>query len=203
MVARYVGGKLSETEAAAFEDYCVAHPDLARDVALERKMSQALSRAVEESPERFAFRAPRQTWIWAAAACAVLAVPGVFVVREYLGHSSPGVIASLESGSGVLPHIRLAEMRGAAIPNLGADSNSLMEIDLVAQFDANVRYQIALRSADDAGNPVIAQIESVLPVSTTNLLLQLDGTRIPPGGYLLTATPESAGRTLEFAFRKD
>lgn len=205
-VARYVAGKLSDAAAEAFEDFCIAHPDVAAEVALEKKMKAGLAVVAAESRTKSHAHPFPKPWVWAAAAAIVLLIGGALVVRDYSGDAVVGILAAVDSvgGQPTQEHVRLAELRGATIPSLGASSNSLMEVELVGQYDVDALYRVSLSATDASDDTrVIATLEASHPVSETSLKILLDGARIPAGTYSLIAAPVAPGRTLEFAFRKD
>src|SRR5688572_19616288 len=80
-VRRYVAGELNDVESVAFEDFLVAHPDVARQVELEQRMTAGLARV---GHEEFA-EAPRAgipPWWLATAACVLLGVAAMTGVKQ-------------------------------------------------------------------------------------------------------------------------
>jgi anti-sigma factor RsiW len=205
-VAKYVAGRLSATDADAFEDYCVAHPEMTAEVALERKMKAGIASVANASRGRFSARAPRSLPLWAAAACLVLASAGLWLIRGSGSSSIAEILTSTDAqgGRSIGASVRLAQVRGTGVANLGASSDALLRVELIADFPVDSRYRVALSERDSTGNwRVIGELDDQFPASAGSLAVLLDGARISAGDYLIAVTPFPPGPTAEFEFRKD
>jgi len=201
-VARYVMGSLDDAETEAFETYCVAHPEMAEDVALERRMRAGIEVVTRRYTDT---RAPaRAPMYWAAAATVVLALGGAWLALRRPGVEAPGILLAASASIPASSVARLAELRGAELPTLGEKDDALVRIELAGEFSPEARYRVAL-APKDAQSPhvVLASVEGVTPASARSLVVLLDGSQVRAGDYSLTATPDEPGPVLEFDFRKD
>src|SRR4029078_3545378 len=53
MIEQYVAGRMSEADAAAFEDYCVENPEFARQVELDQRLRAGLAQVGRGSTAEF------------------------------------------------------------------------------------------------------------------------------------------------------
>ena len=52
-IEQYVQGRMSEAEARAFEEYCVAHPEFARQVEYEQRLKAGLAQVARGATAEF------------------------------------------------------------------------------------------------------------------------------------------------------
>jgi hypothetical protein len=207
-VARYVAGRLSETELDAFEEYCIGHPAMVDEVALEKRMKSALAKTVAKSPAQFRETQRAGRWMLPIAAGVLIAVIGgvLLMYGRPLDLSKLDVLAStsqLRQQLPSLPAVSLAQTRGSQLQNLGAASREVVRVKLSGSFDQSGSYDISLVSADDDGARVIATLDRQPATSQSELNLVMNGARIPQGLFTLRVVNVATGDVLEYDFRKD
>jgi hypothetical protein len=71
-IPRYVAGALSPTEREAFEAWLLAHPEMVRELELERMLRVGMASAARRGWLEGPARAPRTSLRWTAAAASVI-----------------------------------------------------------------------------------------------------------------------------------
>lgn len=91
-VARYARGSLSDSERDAFEEYCVLHPDMAKQVATDRALISGL-RDIEARP---AARKGRPVFRYALAAgvAAIVVMAGTLTYLKLFASAPIGLYAA-------------------------------------------------------------------------------------------------------------
>ena len=85
LIEQYVAGRLSEAEAQAFEDYCLANPEFAKQVEYEQRLKAGLTQVARGSTAEFVRSNHPLRWSLAAAAGRLL----VAIVLDLLRVESP------------------------------------------------------------------------------------------------------------------
>jgi hypothetical protein len=203
-IEHYLSGRLSEHEARAFEDYCVANPEFARQVEFEQRLRDGIRQVSRGSTEEFVRADSPMRWGYAVAAGVVLALIGVFAV--WRGQSSalaPAIMAAVttEAHRSAEP-LRLALVRGSG--NTPVLPPRLLRVEISGLFDTASQYSIALDRLDLGDNiDTVAIMYGVRPSSPVTLQLMLDGDQIEPGAYSLRVRRQNSGEDpLDFEFLK-
>src|SRR5687768_13067299 len=71
-IEQFVAGRMSESDARAFEDYCVANPEFARQVEFEQRLKAGITLVSRGSTEEFVRSSQPLRWQLAAAAGVVI-----------------------------------------------------------------------------------------------------------------------------------
>src|SRR5688572_6796108 len=147
-IDRYVAGKMSEPEAVAFEDYCVANPEFAKQVEFEQRLKNGLRIVASGSTAEFVRSAPPERWKVAIAAALVLFVlAGAFFWQRLPGVQGHILASVPAEGQQKFSSMRLALIRGAeSLPNLPA---GLVRVEIVGLFDPGFHYNIVLDRLDE------------------------------------------------------
>jgi hypothetical protein len=198
-VRRYVAGQLSDVDAVAFEDFIVAHPDVAQQVELEQRMTAGIARVGTEAfPEAPHSQMPR--WGWAMAACALLGLATMFSVKQgWVGGGPAILMAATPETQRSAARLRLAQLRGGSDATR-VPGQSLVLLDIVGPFKSDATYSVTLRRQDARGNPQrVTEIRRVKPATATELAVLLNNDLIMPGEYSVVVTRDS-GEDLELSF---
>ncbi len=191
---QYVQGRMSESEARAFEDYCVANPQFARQVELEQRLKSGMAQAARWPTAEFVrSERPMRGRMAAAIAGILLSVTTLFYVWHNYVPKPANVILSLvdtdpeRNGDSV----RLALVRGAdGKPSLPA---GLVRVEIAGLYDAGFLYSIALDRMDERKNiEAVATLYGVRPKSPVTLEVMLDGDQLAPGAYSLRVRKQTS-----------
>ena len=202
-IDQYVSGRMSESEAEAFEVYCLENPDFARQVEFEQRLKAGLAEVGRGSTAEFV-RAERPTsWKIAAGLGAVLAAGLLF--HAWQNHARPGAsmlaaVTTASERSG--PGLRLALVRGAeSLPALPAGK---VRLEIVGLFDADATYVVSLDRLEESGARTLATLADERPVTNLSLEVMLEGDALAPGTYSLRVRRQgSAEEPLVFGFVKN
>jgi hypothetical protein len=201
-IERYVAGRLSESEAHAFEDYCVANPEFARQVEIEQRLKAGLAQVARGSTSEFVRSESRVPWRLAAAAAGVLfALLSLFyVLHRHEPRADGAILAAVtaDSARGVRTQ-RLALVRGHGKPAL---ESGLVKVEIAGLFDQGFLYSVALDRIDQQKNiETVATVFGVQPTSPVTLEVMIDSDRLPPGSYSLRVRKQtSIEEPLDFEF---
>jgi hypothetical protein len=201
-VRRYVAGELNDVETVAFEDFIVAHPDVARQVELEQRMTAGLARV---GHEEFA-DAPRggiPQWWLATAACVLLGVAAMLGVKQgWFGGGPKILMAATADSQRSVTRLRLAQLRGDA-DRTRVPGQSLVLLDIVGPFHADATYSVSLRRHEANGQTRVTELRKLKPSTPTELAVLLNNDLILPGEYSVVVTRDSSDDIeLSFDFQK-
>jgi hypothetical protein len=205
LIEQYVAGKLGEAEAEAFEAYCVAHPEFAKQVEFEQRLRAGIAEIARGSTAEFV-RANNPFAYRFAVAATVLVVlgAGFFGWRTWGTAATRPILTAVASDApNDSPALRLAQVRGAADRFTLQDDT--VRVEIVGLFDSEYHYSVELaRLRDGEHAEKVATLYSQHPNSPVTLEVMLHGERLPPGTYLLRVRKQSADEEpLEFDFVKD
>jgi hypothetical protein len=202
-IDRYVAGKMSEPEAVAFEDYCVANPEFAKQVEFEQRLKNGLRNVASGSTAEFVRSAPRERWKVAIAAALVLFVLAGAFFWQRLPGAQGHVLSSVPAESQQkLASMRLALIRGAeSLPHL---PGGLVRVEIVGLFDPGYHYSVMLdrlRQQHDVAN--VATLYGQHATSPMTLEVMIDSDQLPPGTYSLRVRKQASDEeALDFSFVK-
>jgi hypothetical protein len=203
LIDQYVAGKMSEAEAAAFEDYCVANPEFARQVEFEQRLKSGLKVVASGSTAEFVRSAPVDRWKIAIAASVVLVVlASAFFWQQRLSGLQPQILATVPVKEQPYASMRLALIRGAeGLPHLPA---GLVRVEIVGLFDTGFHYNISLdRLEKDKGIATVATLNGQHPSSPVTLEVLIDSSQLEPGSYFLRVRKQASDEeSLDFSFVK-
>jgi hypothetical protein len=178
MIAAYLGNRLTSSEAEAFEDYCLMHPDFARTVDLDRALRTGFRALKPASAPR-----ARTRWLPYALAAAIILVTLAIVLRyASLRPAHQGfLVASAASGlPGQLQRqpvtqASLLTLRGSRTPSVEVGTG-ILELHVFPEFAPGSR-------------PYVAQIEAQSPAATLTNTVHID--EIEPDGSFELYFPAS------------
>jgi len=203
LIEQYVTGRMSEAEAAAFEDYCVANPEFARQVEFEQRLKAGLKMVASGSTAEFVRSAPADRWKIAVAASVVLAVvAGAFFWQRLPGLQPQILAAAPVNDQHEFASMRLALIRGVeSLPQL---PEGQVRIEIVGLFDTGFHYSIALdRLEKDKSIATVALLNGQHPTSPVTLEVLIDSTQLEPGSYFLRVRKQASDEeALDFSFVK-
>jgi hypothetical protein len=204
-IERYVAGRMSETEAQAFEDQCVAHPELARQVELEQRLKAGFVHVARGSTAEFVRSQRSMRWRMAAAAAGI--TMSLFAMFYAWNHFAPRaarpVLAAVSPDADGARSLRLASVRGSdRIPAL---QSGLVRVQIAGLFDPGFHYSIALDRVDQNKNiQTVASLYGVRPSSPVTLEVMVDGDQLPAGAYSLHVRKQtSIDEPLDFEFQRN
>jgi hypothetical protein len=203
-IEQYVAGRLGNEEAEAFEAYCVANPEFARQVEFEQRLRDGIRQVAAGSTAEFVRANNPIQWKVALAASIILVVTGaLFVWRNSTPSIASPVLAAVTSAaerSG--PSMRLALVRGMdSSPEL---QRGFVRVEIVGLFDPGSHYTVSLDRLEQQKNvETIGTLYSQLPTSPITLEVMVDSDRLRPGTYSLRVRKQASGEEpLDFSFLK-
>jgi hypothetical protein len=202
-IEQYVSGRMSESDARVFEEYCVANPEFARQVEFEQRLKAGIVQASRGSTEEFVrSNNPISSLQWAAAACIAFVLLGGLWMWQTPGSSGPHELMAVVAPG--MKHevrtMRLAMVRGSdSIPEL---QRGLWRVEIVGLFDTNHHYSVALDRLDAKRNiDTLATLYGQHPVSQNSLEVLIDSDQLPPGAYSLRVRKQtSTEEAVDFEF---
>ncbi|HEY6126273.1 MAG TPA: hypothetical protein VIV63_16595 [Steroidobacteraceae bacterium] len=204
LIEQYVAGRLSEPDAQAFEDYCVANPEFARQVEYEQRLKAGIGTIARGSTAEFV-RAPHPLrWTLAAAASVLVAIVAMFYLWNPGSRiAAPQILAAFTDSS---PRdgtsLRLALVRGSdTAPTLPP---GMVRVEIVGLFDVEHQYSVALdRLEQNKKIDTVATLNDQRPNSPVSLIVVIDSKQLRPGPYSLRVRKQASGEeALDFGFVK-
>ncbi len=203
-IEQYVAGKLGREEAEAFEAYCVANPEFAKQVEFEQRLRDGIREVAAGSTAEFVRANNPMQWKVALAASLILVVAGaLFVWQRTTPPAIAPVLAAVTSEaerSG--PSMRLALVRGVdSAPEL---QRGFVRVEIVGLFDPGFHYTVSLDRLEQQKNvETIGTLYSQHPTSPITLEVMIDSDRLRAGAYSLRVRKQASGEEpLDFGFLK-
>lgn len=203
-IEQYVAGKLGRDEAEAFEAYCVANPEFAKQVEFEQRLRDGIREVAAGSTAEFVRANNPMRWKVALAASLILVVAAALFVWQ---RTNPPVIAPVLAAvtseaqrSG--PSMRLALVRGVdSAPEL---QRGFVRVEIVGLFDPGFHYTVSLDRLEQQKNgETIGTLYSQHPTSPITLEVMIDSDRLQAGAYSLRVRKQASGEeSLDFGFLK-
>ena len=203
LIDPYIAGRLGEAEAEAFEEYCLTHPEFARQVEYEQRLKAGIAQVARGSTAEFVRSNHPIGYRLAAAAGLLLAIVSIFYLWNHpLAVTARPVLAAVttddqRNGSSM----RLALVRGTeSTPTL---NSGIVRVEIVGLFDLGFHYSVALDRLEPKNNNTVATIYSQHPTSPVTLEVMVDSDQLPPGNYSLRIKKQgSEEESLDFGFVK-
>jgi len=202
MIDQYISGSMSETDAQAFEEHCLANPEFARQVDYEQRLKIGIAQVASGSTAEFVRSENPLRWGFAAAAGVLIALSAVFYVWNTSHTPVPTIMAAVVDHSPVGDaSMRLALVRGSdSIPTL---PGGLVRVEIVGLFEAGNFYSVALDRREQNQNDTIATLNDQRPSSPMSLDVLIDGKQLRSGSYSLRVRKQASGEeALDFSFLK-
>jgi hypothetical protein len=203
-IEQYVAGKLGREEAEAFEAYCVANPEFAKQVEFEQRLRDGIREVAAGSTAEFVRANNPMRWKVALAASLILVIAGsLFLWQRMTPTAIAPVIAAVTSEaqrSG--PSMRLALVRGVdSAPEL---QRGFVRVEIVGLFDPGFHYTVSLDRLEQQKNvETIGTLYSQHPTSPITLEVMIDSDRLRAGAYSLRVRKQASGEEpLDFGFLK-
>jgi hypothetical protein len=203
-IDHYVAGRMGEAEACAFEDYCLANPEFARQVEFEQRLKEGLALVARGSTAEFV-RSNEHPLRWniAAAAGVLLSLFTMyFVWNHYFPQGAKPLMAAVTSESQRSgPALRLAMVRGSE--NAPVLPEGSVRVEIVGLFDLGFHYSVALDRLERNTYVTAATLYSQHPTSPVTLEVMVESDKLPPGTYSLRVRKQSSDEeSLDFSFVK-
>ena len=202
-IEQYVAGTMGQAEAEAFEEYCLANPEFAKQVEFEQRLKLGLAQVASGSTAEFVRSNHPVRWKIAAAAAALLGLSIAF----YAFHGNPaGARPLLAAVSGDAQQksstLRLALVRGA--DTTPALQSGLVRVEIVGLFDTGIHYSVALdRLQPQKAIDTLATLYGQHPSSPMTLQVLIDSDQLEAGTYSLRIRKQSSDEeALDFSFVK-
>lgn len=204
-IEQYVSGRMSESEAQAFEQYCVANPEFARLVEYEQRLKAGIRQVASGSTAEFVRSEQPVGWKIAAGLGAIVALAAVlYAWRGMSPRATQPVMAAVatqaERGG---PSMRLALVRGAE--SMPALQPGRVRVEIVGLFDPVNDYTVALDRLEEQKNVhTLATLYSQRAASPMTLEVMIDSDRLEPGAYTLRVRKQASDEEpLDFGFLKN
>jgi hypothetical protein len=203
-IEQYVSGRLGNEEAEAFEAYCVANPEFARQVEFEQRLRDGIREVAAGSTAEFVRANNPVQWKVALAASVILVVTGaLFVWRNTTPSIVTPVLAAVSNDAERAgPSMRLALVRGMdSAPEL---QRGFVRVEIVGLFDPGFHDTVALDRLEQQKNvETLGTLYSQHPTSPITLEVMVDSDRLRPGTYSLRVRKQaSSEEALDFSFLK-
>jgi hypothetical protein len=204
LIDEYVAGRLGEAEACAFEEYCLANPEFARQAEYEQRLKSGLAIVARGSTAEFVRSGTHQArWNFAAAAAVLLTFFAMYYVWGH--HAARGtrpLMAAVNSDSERSgPALRLAMVRGSENAPVLPDGS--VRVEIVGLFDLGFHYSVALDRLGRNSYDTVATLYSQHPTSPVTLEVMVESDQLPPGTYSLRVRKQASGEeSLDFSFVK-
>jgi hypothetical protein len=200
-IEQYLAGRMSEADARAFEDYCVAHPEFAKQVELDQRLKAGLVEVARGSTAEFVRSSNPMHWQMAAAAAGILlSLFTVLYLWQRPVPEAPPVLAAMSAGEHDGKSLRLALVRGT--DSRPALQRERVRVEIAGLFDMHSHYSVALDRIDLKKNiETVATVHGVRPISPVSLEVLVDGDQLRPGSYSLRVRRQtSVEEPLDFEF---
>jgi hypothetical protein len=202
-IDQYIAGRMGDADAQAFEEYCVANPEFARQVEFEQRLKLGLAQVATGSTAEFVRSESPLRWSLAAAAGVLIAIFAVFYAwNTGVRAPSPTIMASFVDGSPVGDtSMRLALVRGS--DSTPALPGGLVRVEIVGLFEAGSFYSVALDRREQNQNDTVATLNDQRPSSPMSLEVLIDSKQLRPGSYSLRVRKQGSGEdALDFGFER-
>jgi hypothetical protein len=204
LIEQYVAGRLPETEACAFEEYCLGNPEFARLAEYEQRLKAGMALVARGSTAEFVRSNERpMRWNVAAAAGILLTLFSLYYVWGHrMAQGTKPLMAAVtsESQRGG-PALRLALVRGSE--NVPVLPDGSVRVEIVGLFDLGFHYSVALDRLDRNAYDTVATLYSQHPTSPVTLEVLVESDELQPGTYLLRVRKQASGEeSLDFTFVK-
>ena len=203
LIEQYVAGRLSEAEACAFEEYCLANPEFARQAEYEQRLKAGLALVARGSTAEFV-RSDDHPLRWniaAAAGILLMLVSMYYVWGHHIGQGAPLMAAVTSESQRSGPALRLAMVRGSE--NAPVLPEGRVRVEIVGLFDLGFHYSVALDRLEKNAYDTVATVYSQHPTSPVTLEVMIESDELPPGTYSLRVRKQSSDEeSLDFSFVK-
>jgi hypothetical protein len=202
-IEQYVAGKLGREEAEAFEAYCVANPEFAKQVEFEQRLRDGIREVASGSTAEFVRSNNPWGWRVALAAGFVAAIAAGILLWHRAGHGDAPVLAAVMTEAHRNgPAMRLALVRGEdTAPEL---QRGFVRVEIVGLFDLGYHYTVSLDRLEQQKNvETLATLYSQHPTSPISLEVMIDSDHLSSGAYSLRVRKQGSDEeALDFGFRK-
>jgi hypothetical protein len=203
-IEQYVAGRLGREEAEAFEAYCVANPEFARQVEFEQRLRDGIREVASGSTAEFV--RSNNPWRWRAALAAgivaAIAAGALFWHRAGPADTTPVLAAVSTEAHRTGPTMRLALVRGA--DTAPALQGGFVRVEIVGLFDLGYHYTVSLDRLEQQKNvETLATLHGQHPTSPIPLEVMVDSDRLAQGTYSLRVRKQGSDEeALDFGFLK-
>ncbi len=205
LIEQYVAGGMDEAEANAFEEYCLANTEFAKQVEFEQRLKAGLALVARGSTAEFVrSNYHPMRWKFAAAAGILFGLFTLyFVWTYYVPHAAKPLMAAVTTDSQRSgPAMRLALVRGdESAPVLPSGG---VRVEIVGLFDLGFHYSVALdRLEQNKEVDTVATLYSQHPTSPVTLEVMIESDQLRPGTYSLRVRKQASDEeSLDFSFVK-
>jgi len=202
-IESYVAGKMSEAEADAFENSCVANPELARQVEFEQRLKSGMRLMASGSTAEFVRSDnPWSQYLALAASVLLFITAGVYLWQQRPAAHPPILAAVAAAAQREGTSMRLALVRSAdGMPHLPPGK---VRVEIVGLFEPGNHYTVSLDQVQAERNIVtVATLFGQQPTSQVTLEVMIDGDQLDSGSYFLRVRKQASDEELlDFTFIK-
>lgn len=201
LIEKYVQGRMSEAEADAFEDACVANPELAKQVEFEQRIKLGFVHVARGSTAEFV--KSESTWRWMlplAASVLIFVTAGIYLGQQIANAHRQILAAVTTTAQREGASMRLALVRGVdGAPHLPAGK---VRVEIIGLFDPGQPYSVALDYFDQKhGIVTVAALYGQSPSSPVTLEVMVNGDQLDSGSYFLRVSKQDSDEEpLDFSF---
>jgi hypothetical protein len=178
VISAYLANRLTETEAQAFEQYCLEHPDFASDVERDLQLKVGLAQIQPQVPR--AMTRPQSWWPLALAASIVLAALGFLLLRS---EQAPPTLFAFRAISALPATLHNAPITRAALVQTRGNQSTTR---VIASADGVVELRFP---ANDGSQNTEYTVEIAPESPSGTQPLALNGLKSGPDGYLSVYLP--------------
>ena len=199
---------MSEAEAQAFEEYCLANPDFASQVEYEQRLKAGIAAGGARFHRRIrALPTIRCAGSLAAAAGVLLALVGDCSTRgiAWCRTHTPSLMAAVTSDDQRDGAVTCVSRWCAAARPYRALPAGLVRVEIVGLFDPGFHYSRRARSSRTRTRTSIPSPRFMvsIPASPTSLEVMIDSDQLRPGTYSLRVRKQATGEdSLDFELRQ-
>ena len=196
----------AKREAEAFEEYCLANPEFAKQVEYEQRLKAGIAQVARGSTAEFV--RSNHPMRWSMAAAAGRAARDRLASSTSWNHPLPCTTPA-HHGRGHRPtrsatasSLRLALVRGTE--SAPALQPGIVRVEIVGLFDLGFHYSVALdRLEQNKKVDTVATLYSQHPTSPVTLEVMVDSDQLQPGAYSLRVRKQASDEeSLDFGFVK-
>jgi hypothetical protein len=198
-VADYLANRLSESEAQAFEHYCLEHPDFARNVERELALKTGLRQAHPSDAQVGVPTHKRRYLRWPLAlAASVSVLASAVLVIQYSKDKQPPLLAftstvdipdQLRRSS--VSQVGLVRMRGNdAVTQVSVSANGLVEIQLLPDLSSKSGGYSLQIAAESGSSTKPLTVEHLRPADNGYLQLYVPSNQMIGRTWLISVAED-------------
>jgi hypothetical protein len=204
LIENYVAGRMTEAEAEAFEEACIANPELAKQVEFEQRLKLGIKLVASGSTAEFVRSESPWRWMLPLAASVLIFLAAGSYLWQQMANARHQILAAVVTDAqreGT--SMRLALVRGG--DGMAHLPPGKVRVEIVGLFDPGFHYSVALdRIEEHTGIETIATLYGQHPSSPVTLEVMVGSDQLDRGSYILRVQKQASDEeALDFSFIKN